>query len=230
MDDDDDMELADCLDLLDDFDDDDDDDDNGGYAQQKKTFTQRMKDSNTAVAGGPTRTRLISNATPSIQPPKRSLPSSSASASLGSNSAKASLSQPSSKEYDHVERYSGLRIKSRTASRSELDNHFRRLEFLPISDLKRHVDKSGDIGKDWGTVAVVSSRSDPRAGSSGKAYMILKLTNLARSEVSVFLFGAAYDQWRRESEGTIFGKEQRALEPVCICFSFVFPLNVVQPS
>lgn len=62
--------------------------------------------------------------------------------------------------------------------------------------------RSCGLDGQWTTIAVLGEASD-RDAASGRSYSIWKLTDLDQACISLFLFGAAHDDFRRQPVGTM---------------------------
>lgn len=64
---------------------------------------------------------------------------------------------------------------------------------------------SGDtLSGCWATVGVLTETGQPRTSSTGKPYAIWKMGCLKENNVSVFLFGDAYQRNSKEKAGAVF--------------------------
>lgn len=61
----------------------------------------------------------------------------------------------------------------------------------------------GDIPGEWVTIAVLSKKGHSRETKTRKKYCVWTLSDLHKSEFSLFLFGEAYQKHWKESEGSI---------------------------
>ena len=71
-----------------------------------------------------------------------------------------------------------------------------------MSTLKR---RSVENSAPWGTVAVLVSKSHPKSSANGNTFVIFQLSNLAVDEVTLFLYGQACLEWRKEEPGAVLG-------------------------
>eukprot|EP00854_Cymbomonas_tetramitiformis_P012253 gene12253-14468_t len=111
-----------------------------------------------------------------------------------------------------MDKFSGLRLKNRLLSSLVVLERFKATRFFRIGGLR-----SANVGTDtWGTVGVLVdsrethclprvSKMKPRESASGQKWSVWKLSDLDRNDVSLFLFGQAYTDHWKESEGAVLG-------------------------
>ncbi|GLT42925.1 hypothetical protein SLA2020_169020 [Shorea laevis] len=116
--------------------------------------------------------------------------------------AKKNVKSKGSKDVQ-VEKFSGLRIRNSLFSREELSERLSDIRFVRLSTIKNLL--AGDtLSGCWATVGVLIEKGVPRTSSIGQEYSIWKIGCLTEDTVSLFLFGDAYKQNRKEEEGTVF--------------------------
>nr|GMD90643.1 protein MCM10 homolog [Ipomoea batatas] len=115
--------------------------------------------------------------------------------------SKSNLSKASNDS--EVEKFSGLRIRNQLVSPVELSNRFSDIRFVRLPAIKNLL--SGDtLSGCWATVGVLTETGQPRTSSTGKPYAIWKMGCLKENNVSVFLFGDAYQRNSKEKAGAVF--------------------------
>ena len=98
-----------------------------------------------------------------------------------------------------IQRHSGLKVKNPLISSSQLEARFDAHSVLKLSLIrKRH--QNSTLQGAWATIAVIGENSGCKESASGKTYSIWKLTDLDETSVSLFLFGRADEELRRDGE------------------------------
>ncbi len=131
---------------------------------------------------------------PSVRAPTHSAASGGPAAIPGR--AYADLGQGS-----FIQRHSGLKVKNPLVSSAQLESRLGSASVVRLGQLRQrhHSGGLGGGGAAWATLVAVGEASSPRETTSGKHYTIWKLTDLDQTSVSLFLFGKAYDEWRRDA-------------------------------
>ena len=120
---------------------------------------------------------------------------------LSKNSEKPSSGIPSGPA--SLCKYSGLKIKDRRVHETLLDEYFKSPRSVHrLSELKVRMARNLLQG-DWVTIGVLASKSQPKTTKSGGRFMVWYLSNLQGSSAALFLFGEAYQQHWKESEGVV---------------------------
>eukprot|EP00741_Cyanophora_paradoxa_P004986 tig00000842_g4833.t1 len=99
---------------------------------------------------------------------------------------------------DHVEHHSGIKVKNRVLSSLQMDQVMQGRRLVPLRSVR-----SAGTGGDWVVIGVVGEKGDARESSNGKNFVIWKLYDLSGTAVSVFLFGRAYTEHWKETEGSL---------------------------
>ncbi|KAF8405420.1 hypothetical protein HHK36_010326 [Tetracentron sinense] len=102
-----------------------------------------------------------------------------------------------------VEKFSGLRIRDRLVSASELSNRFSDIRFVRLAAI-RNLLVGDTLSGCWATVGVLTEKGNPKVSSTGKNFCIWKMGCLDEKTISVFLFGDAYQKNWKEQAGTVF--------------------------
>jgi len=110
---------------------------------------------------------------------------------------------------DGVEEFSKLRIVKRTVPAAEVrmalaGRSVHRIKQLADGPQAKYQPKAGADGRaavDWITIGVLASKSPPQTGKTGAPYAIWRLSDFS-ADVSVFLFGEAYETCKREVRAT----------------------------
>ena len=100
---------------------------------------------------------------------------------------------------EHVEKFSGLRVKNRLVASAVLEDKFCDLRFTRIPDL-RH-----DLHGRWATAGVLVEKT-VKQGSTGSSYSVWRLSDMSPTDytVSVFLFGQAHLDFSKEDPGSVW--------------------------
>lgn len=101
-----------------------------------------------------------------------------------------------------IERLSGLKIKNPLVSSSQVQARFADAAALKLSQVRPRHRATGLDGM-WATIGVLGEKSKPRESSSGNQFSIWKLTDLDQTCVSLFLFGSAHAELRKEAVGSL---------------------------
>ena len=135
----------------------------------------------------------------------KALPSSAAGKAKTATSSGTARSAPppADKAGDAMrETYSGLRIKNRLVSKSDMEMHMRNRLVVSLAQLPTTpAAKLEDPNIDWVTFGVLVSKGLTKTASSGSKYMLWQLSDLGGNAASVFLFGKAYEAHWKELEG-----------------------------
>lgn len=119
---------------------------------------------------------------------------------------------------DGVEEFSKLRIVKRTVPAAEVrmalaGRSVHRIKQLADGPQAKYQPKAGADGRaavDWITIGVLASKSPPQTGKTGAPYAIWRLSDFA-ADVSVFLFGEAYETCKREVRAPSLHVHDRAV-------------------
>ncbi|KAJ3055601.1 minichromosome maintenance- protein [Rhizophlyctis rosea] len=101
-----------------------------------------------------------------------------------------------------IETHSGLRLKSRTIPHTHFLTLMSSRRPIPLPSISTHM-HGDDIPGDWVAIGVIASKSPPRTASTGKKYILFKLTDLAGCIVNVFAFGRAFEGVWKETVGSV---------------------------
>lgn len=105
-----------------------------------------------------------------------------------------------------LERFSKLWIKSPPAISSEdLDKLLAQRRYISINRIQEYITPEAKLEQDWVTIAVLASKSEVRKSKIGTNYIIFTLSNLEETEIKLFIFSDAYENWWKEPCGTILG-------------------------
>lgn len=100
-----------------------------------------------------------------------------------------------------IQRHSGLKVKNPLISSSRLESQLSQRAMVRLSQLNSRHNAFGPAASGaWATIAVVGEVSQRRTSSSGKKYVVWKLTDLDDVCVSLFLFGRAYSDLDDEAK------------------------------
>ncbi|TPX70638.1 hypothetical protein SpCBS45565_g01707 [Spizellomyces sp. 'palustris'] len=109
--------------------------------------------------------------------------------------------QPTVNE-DSVEGYSGLRLRDRQVSVTDMQTRMLGRRMVPLHRIMQ--DMSGDdIAGDWVTIGAIAEKSSPRTSLKGGKYCVIKLTDLDKSVVNVFLFNKSFERHWKERVGSV---------------------------
>ena len=128
--------------------------------------------------------------------------------------------------------HSGLRLRNRLISGSDLDAHMKgrlcvRLPKLPATPVARLEDPNID----WVTFGVVVHKSATKVSAKGGKYAIWKLSDLEEGNMTLFLFGDAYEAHWKESNGAVIAVlNARVLPPREGARSNERSLSVTEPG
>ncbi|KND03458.1 uncharacterized protein SPPG_00941 [Spizellomyces punctatus DAOM BR117] len=101
-----------------------------------------------------------------------------------------------------VEGYSGLRLRDRQVSVTDMQTRMLGRRMVPLHRIMQ--DMSGDdIVGDWVTIGVIAEKSSPRTSLKGGKYCVIKLTDLDKSVVNVFLFKKSFERHWKELVGSV---------------------------
>lgn len=105
-----------------------------------------------------------------------------------------------------------LQVKNPLVSSSQMETRLSGISIVRLGQLRSRHQGPG-LGAAWCTLAVLGECSPPRVSASGNAYSIWKLADLDQACVSLFLFGRAHEELRREPPGrlvAVFNAKVRA--------------------
>ena len=105
-------------------------------------------------------------------------------------------------------RLSGLRIKDRRQSQSEMERQLARCKVVKMDALRQWQAAMEAKGKDglqldWLVFGIIAMKSDIRSSSRGEKYLIVTLCDLRGHLLSCFLFGPAFQQHYSENVGSV---------------------------
>ena len=101
-----------------------------------------------------------------------------------------------------LESYSGVELKpGRALPQEELRKLMQERQFVSLRTVTRS--RPWSEQKDWVTVGVLVRRSEPRTARNQSKYVTLVLSDLEGTDITLLLFSTAYDQWWRETLGTV---------------------------
>lgn len=98
-----------------------------------------------------------------------------------------------------IQRHSGLKIINPLVSSTQLEARVDSGSVVRLSAIRTRQQTCGLHGR-WTTLAVVGEVSAPRQTSNGKSYIIWKITDLDQTIITLFLFGKAYQEFKRDGE------------------------------
>lgn len=76
-------------------------------------------------------------------------------------------------------------------------------KLIHLKDITRSLELGGDIHTDWVTMGVIADKTMPRTASNDKKYCVVKLNDLAGTQVNLFLFDEAFDAHYKETVGSV---------------------------
>ena len=109
-----------------------------------------------------------------------------------------------------TEHHSGFNMKNRLVCSLTVDSILKQLAigFIRLGDANHQAGRLS-VGDDfqgaynWATMAVVTSKSETKSSSAGNKYVMLRVSDLDRTNTGVFLFGQAYDTHMQLDRGAI---------------------------
>jgi DNA polymerase III alpha subunit len=107
----------------------------------------------------------------------------------------AEIKDQLSQETEHaLETHSGIILRpDRTVSSEELDRLMSNRRYVKLDKVKDTIKEGVELESDWVTIAVVVQKSDVRKTKTGNNFMVFTLGDLDGEELSLFLFGEAYN-------------------------------------
>ena len=100
-------------------------------------------------------------------------------------------------------KFSGLKVKDRRVHETLLDDYFKAPRTVyRLPELKLRIARN-QLHGDWVTIGVLATKSSPKTSKNGGRFMVWYLSNLQGCSAALFLFGDAYQQHWKESEGVV---------------------------
>jgi hypothetical protein len=113
-----------------------------------------------------------------------------------------------------IETFSGLRIADRMVPADDLATEMADRKFIPLRAMDEVPrDVLSDDKVDWVTIGVVARKTLSKAAVNGSSFLVWSLSDLATTELAVFLFDGAYESHWRALEGSLVAMLNAPLMP-----------------
>eukprot|EP00040_Diaphanoeca_grandis_P000766 m.274069 g.274069 ORF g.274069 m.274069 type:complete len:696 (+) comp110271_c0_seq1:138-2225(+) len=126
--------------------------------------------------------------------------------SISKTDTTSSTTSTSKRDVETTEMFSGLKIRDRTVSSTDLRNRMQGKKFVKLTNLQAH-GKAIEKGNTdpFVTIGVLAKKSQTKQSKKGESFSIWTLSDLDTAEVALFLFGKVFDTHWKEFEGCIIG-------------------------